>query len=141
MIGSTIENLDQVDRKAANLLRTALADGEVVSLWARGLEDQVVALTDEHVFIVKRGAGAGAPLRGLVSRIDYGNVRGAEVILGVGTGMFEITAAGMPGLDAWTWGSRFRRTRAPDLPNAFAIAQSQADEFQQVAEAIQARIG
>jgi hypothetical protein len=55
--------------------------------------------------------------------------------------MFEIKAAGMPGLDAWSWGGRFRRLRAPDLPNAFAIAQAQADEFQQVAEAIQARIG
>jgi hypothetical protein len=141
MIGTTIENLDEVDRKAARLLRSALVAGEVVTLWARGLEDQVVALTDQHVFIVKRGAGAGAPLRAMVSSIDYGNILGAAVILGVGTGMFEISAAGMPGLDAWSWGSRFRRTRAPDLPNAFAIAQSQADEFQQVAEAIQARIG
>jgi hypothetical protein len=142
VIGATIDNLDEVDRKAAKLLRQALAAGEVVDLWARGLEDQVVALTDRHVFIVKRGAGggAGAPLRAMVSSIDYGNIVGADVILGVGTGMFEVSAAGMPGLDAWSWGGRFRRATAPDLPNAFAIAQSQADEFQQVAEAIQARI-
>jgi hypothetical protein len=140
VIGATIDNLDEVDRKAAKLLRQALAADEVVNLWARGLEDQVVALTDRHVFIVKRGAGAGAPLRALVSSLDYGNILGAEVILGAGTGMFEISAAGMPGLDAWSWGGRFRRTTTPDLPNAFAIAQSQADEFQQVAEAIQARI-
>ncbi|HEY7926783.1 MAG TPA: hypothetical protein VIG86_05090 [Candidatus Dormibacteraeota bacterium] len=142
MIGATIDSLDEVDRKTAKLIRRALAADEVVSLWAKGLEDQVVALTDRHVFIVKRGAraGAGAPLRAMVSTLDYDTILGAEVILGVGTGMFEISAAGMPGVDAWSWGGRLRRSRAPDLPNAFAIAQSQADEFQQVVEAIQARI-
>jgi hypothetical protein len=142
MIGATIDSLDEVDRKAAKLLRKALAADEVVNLWARGLEGQVVALTDRHVFIVKRGAGAGAGalMRDMVSSLDYSSISGAEVILGVGTGMFEISAVGLPGLDAWSWGGRFRRTRAPDLPNAFAIGQSQADEFQQVAEAIEARI-
>lgn len=140
--GTTMDQLIDADRKAARLLRRTLERGEGIDLWAIGLDDQVVALSDQHCFIVKRGFPAGLPFGGRVTSLDYSSIVSAEILLGVATATatFQVRAEGMPGLEVWAaW--RARRTRITEMPNAVVIAKTQVDDFQRLAEAILARAG
>lgn len=135
--GSTIDQLERADRKTAGLLRRALSADETVDMWAIGLDDQTVALTERRALIVKRGFRAGAPFGGRLASVDYADIIGAEVRVGKATGVFELRAEGMPMVDAWAY--RGRRSRVHELSNALTIANGQATDFATVARAIRER--
>jgi hypothetical protein len=139
-MGASIEELARADRRSADLLRTCLEDAESVHLWAIGLDDQLVALSGDHVFIVKWGFAAGAPLGGKVVSLRFAEIVGADVRVGDTTGTFEIRAAGMPGAEAWTWGMRGRRSRVQELPNVVTISAAQEGVFKRVADDVRERV-
>jgi hypothetical protein len=132
--GVTIEELDQVDKRSADLLRRSLGASESVHLWAIGLDDQVVALSQEHAYIVKWGFAAGVPFGGKVVSLRFAEIVSTDVRIGKATGTFEIRAAGMPSADAWA--GRFRRSRLQELPNVVTISEAQQGAFRQVAASI-----
>jgi hypothetical protein len=136
-VGATIEQLAQADRKTADLLRRTLRADEVVDTWAIGLDDQMVALTQQRALIVKRGFRGGAPFGGRLATIDYADIISAEIRFGKATGVFEIRAEGMPAVDAWAY--RGRRGRVHELPNGLTFASTQAAEFSRVVQAIRER--
>lgn len=132
--GTTIEQLDLVHNRSADLLRKSLGVAEVVHLWAIGLDDQLVALSQEHAFIIKWGFAARAPLGGMVVSLKFADIVSADVYVRKTTAIFEIRAAGMPGAEAWP--QRFRRTRAEELPNVVTISPVQVRDFQRIATSI-----
>jgi hypothetical protein len=132
--GATIEQLELADTRTADLLRKSLGVGEIVHLWAIGLDDQMVALSQEHAFIIKWGFAARAPLGGMVVSLTFADIVSADVYVRKTTAVFEIRAAGMPGADAWP--QRFRRTRAEELPNVVTIAPVQVRDFQRICASI-----
>jgi hypothetical protein len=138
-VGATIHQLQTADRKSAELLRRTLDPGETIDAWAIGLDDQMVALTDRRALIVKRGFRSGSPFGGRLTSIDYADIISAEVRLGKATGVFEIRAEGMPGVDAWAY--RGRRNRVHELPNGLTLATTQAAQFTRVVTAIRERAG
>jgi hypothetical protein len=139
-MGATISELERADRRGADLLRRCLHSAESVQLWAIGLDDQLVALSGEHAFIVKWGFAAGAPFEGKVVSFRFEEIVGSEVRVGRTTGVFEIRAAGMPGADAWTWGMRGRRSRVQELPNVVTISATQEGVFRRIADVVQAKM-
>jgi hypothetical protein len=139
-MGASIEELARAHRRSADLVRGLLEDDESVQLWAIGLDDQLVALSQEHAFIVKWGFASGAPFGGKVVSLRFAEIVSADVHVGDTTGTFEIRAAGMPGADAWTWGMRGRRTRVQELPNVVTISASQEGAFQRVADDVRERV-
>lgn len=139
-MGATISELERADRRSADLLRRCMAATESVHLWAIGLDDQLVALSQEHAFIVKWGFAAGAPFGGKVVSFRFEEIVGADVRVGRTTGVFEIRAAGMPGADAWTWGMRGRRSRVQELPNVVTISATQEGVFRRIADVVQAKM-
>ena len=132
--GATIEQLELADKRSADLLRSSLGVAEIVNIWAIGLDDQMVALSQEHAFIIKWGFAARAPLGGMVVSLKFGDIVSADVYVRKTTAVLEIRAAGMPGADAWP--QRFRRTRAEELPNVVTIAPVQVRDFQRIASSI-----
>jgi hypothetical protein len=132
--GATIEQLELADKRSADLLRKSLGVAEIVHLWAIGLDDQLVALTREHAFIIKWGFAARAPLGGMVVSLKFTEIVSADVHVRKTTCIFEIRAAGMPGAEAWP--PRFRRSRAEELPNVVTISPVQVRDFQRVATSI-----
>lgn len=135
-IGATIDELERADQRSADLMRRSLGTEERVQLWAMGLDDQVVAVSQERAFIVKWGFAAGAPLGGRVLSLRFEEIVSVDVRLGSTTGIFEIRAAGMPGVEAWAWGSRGRRSRVQELPNVVTISATQASDFQRLADSV-----
>jgi hypothetical protein len=132
--GATIEQLELADKRSADLLRKSVGAGEIVRLWAIGLDDQMVALSQEHAFIIKWGFAARAPLGGMVVSLRFADIVSADVYVRKTTAIFEIRAAGMPGADAWP--QRFRRTRAEELPNVVTISPVQVRDFQRICASI-----
>jgi hypothetical protein len=136
--GATIEQLELADKRSADLLRKSLGVGEIVHLWAIGPDDQMVALSQEHAFIIKWGFAARAPLGGMVVSLEFADIVSADVYVRKTTAIFEIRAAGMPGAEALP--QRFRRTRAEELPNVVTIAPVQVRDFQRIATSIRERV-
>jgi hypothetical protein len=136
--GATIVQLELVHKRSADLLRKSLGASEIVNLWAIGLDDQMVALSQEHAFIIKWGFASRAPLGGMVVSLTFTDIVSADVYVRKTTAIFEIRAAGMPGAEAWP--QRFRRTRAEELPNVVTIAPVQVRDFQRIATSIRERV-
>jgi hypothetical protein len=132
--GATIEQLERADERSADLLRKSLGVAEIVHLWVIGLDDQMVALSQEHAFIIKWGFAARAPLGGMVVSLRFAEIVSADVYVRKTTAVFEIRAAGMPGAEAWP--ARFRRTRAEELPNVVTISPVQVRDFQRICASI-----
>jgi len=107
-IGATIDELERADQRSADPMRRSLGTEERVQLWAIGLDDQVVAVSQEHAFIVKWGFAAGAPLGGRVLSLRFEEIVSVDVRLGSTTGIFEIRATGMP-----VWIARMVAWQAP----------------------------
>jgi hypothetical protein len=130
--------MEKLGGRTVKLLAGTLGPDETVLTQMNGnFDSQTLVITNQRAIIIKTGFMAGQTLGGKVVSFPYEHITSVEVRSSMLTGVFEISAAGIQGVEKPVFGGD--KGTARTAPNAIPFNRKDAPKFQQGANLIRER--
>lgn len=137
-IGRGAYLIDQSE-ELKSIIAAVVPDKEKVELALKGAFREYLVCTDKKVYVLKKGYMTGHNFgRGNFS-LPYASITNIEIDFHLGSGYFEISAAGLENKRLSYWASETERNPATQ-PNCIALTRACKDNFEKAKEFIIERI-